>query len=155
MFDELLRPFPVVIAAPIHWGDQDSFGHVNNLMYLRWAETARVEYLTKIGLWERSPANNIGPILASITCHFRIPLTYPDTVHAGARITAVGNTSVRMAHLIVSERHGAVAAEVESTLVMLDYNVSKPVPVPEQVRSAIREFQGGRDPVPLLPLESR
>ena len=43
---ESLEQFPVIISFPLHWGDQDPLGHVNNIMYLRWAETTRIEYLS-------------------------------------------------------------------------------------------------------------
>jgi acyl-CoA thioester hydrolase len=43
---ESLEQFPVIISFPLHWGDRDPLGHVNNIMYLRWAETTRIEYLS-------------------------------------------------------------------------------------------------------------
>lgn len=139
---ELLEVFPVVVTLPVLWGDEDSFRHVNNTVYLRWAETARVEYLMRIGLWEQRPGEGIGPIVAALSCDYRYPLTYPDEVRVGAQVTAIGNTSFKMAHRIVSVRHGVVAAEVQSSLVVLDYARHKPVRVPDAVRQAIEEIEG-------------
>ena len=85
---ESLVGYPVVVTVPLLWGDQDAFGHVNNIVYLRWCETARVEYLVRIGLWPPLPPAGIGPILASISCDYKRPLTYPDTVDIGARVAA-------------------------------------------------------------------
>ncbi|HWR52829.1 MAG TPA: thioesterase family protein, partial [Bryobacteraceae bacterium] len=99
---DTLQEFPVIITVPVHWGDQDSFGHVNNVMYLRWAETARVDYLIRVGIWQRYEMERIGPIVANITCDYRRALEYPETVRVGARITGVGTSSIRMAHRIVS-----------------------------------------------------
>ena|SRR6266545_4635568 len=138
---ECLKEFPVVIALPLLWGDQDAFGHVNNVVYLRWAETARVEYLRRAGLWPELPPEKLGPILASIKCDFKLPLTHPDQVQVGTRISRVGNSSMRMDHRIVSQAAGAVAAEVESTLVLLDYSVHAPVSVPEEMRRAIAALE--------------
>src|SRR5579871_6952974 len=120
MAGESLREFPVVVTLPVEWGDQDAMGHVNNTLYLRWSESARIEYLRRLGVWRSSPAEPFGPILASITCHFRLPLTFPDTVRVGTRVTHIGKSSFKMTHQIVSEHHGAVAADLESTLVWLD-----------------------------------
>jgi acyl-CoA thioester hydrolase len=141
MKHEHLSEFPVVISVPLHWGDQDSFGHVNNTIYLRWCETARVEYLRRIGLWMIS-TEGIGPILASISCDYRRPLTYPDTVEVGARVTRIGNSSFRMEHRVLSLGQKVVAAEVHSTIVVLDYQRQKAVPLPEAVRSAIEKIEG-------------
>ena len=139
---QLLDDFPVVVTIPILWGDEDSFGHVNNIIYLRWAETARVEYLMRVGLWNMMRGEGIGPIVAALSCDFRRPLEYRDQVRVGARVTSIGNTSFKMAHRIVSVRHGVVAAEVQSALVVLDYKCKKPVRVPDHVRKAIQEIEG-------------
>ena len=139
---ESLEQFPVIISFPIHWGDQDALGHVNNIIYLRWAESARVEYLSRTGVWEGLASATTGPILAAITCNYRLPLTYPDTVYAGTRITALGNSSFKMAHKIVSGNHATVAADLDSTLVWLDYSTGRPLALPASVRDAIQKLEG-------------
>lgn len=140
---ELLTGFPVVITLPLLWGDQDSFSHVNNIVYLRWCETARVDYLNRVGLWpQKEPPSTLGPILARICCDYKVPLSYPDTIHVGARITHIGNSSFRMEHVIVSHTHNTLAAAVDSTLVVLDYSCNKSTPVPLKVRAAIEKLEG-------------
>ena len=138
---EALADFPLVITLPILWGDHDAFGHVNNLVYLRWCETARVEYLMRVGMWPSLPPEGVGPILAAVSCDYKRPLTFPDTVLVSARVTRIGNRSFRMQHLVVSKGLNVVAVEVESTLVMLDYARNQTVRVPEHCRQAIRAFE--------------
>jgi len=138
---ESLIDFPIVITVPLLWGDHDAFGHVNNLAYLRWCETARVEYLLRIGLWPSLPPQGIGPILASISCDYKRPLTFPDTAYIGARVTRIGNRSFRMQHRIVSQALDTVAAEADSTIVILDYGQNHTVPVPEGWRRAIEDLE--------------
>ena len=121
---------------------------MNNIVYLRWAETTRVEYLSRTGVWHGSASETTGPILATISCDFRLPLTYPDTVYAGTRITALGNSSFKMEHKIVSVNRGAVAADLGSTLVWFDYSAGKPLALPAAVRNAIEKLEG--KPLPLL-----
>lgn len=128
-------------TVPLQWGDQDAYGHVNNTVYLRWCETARIDYLRQVGLWV-DLADGIGPILASITCDYRRPLTYPDTIRVGSRVTKIGNTSFRMEHRIWSDRQKAVAADAHSTIVVLDYSDKKPVRVPDAARQAVEAFEG-------------
>ncbi len=138
----LLADFPVITTIPLLWGDQDAFGHVNNLAYLRWAESARVDYLLRIGQFPDLPPSGIAPILASVKCDYRRVLNFPDTVHVGTRIARIGNSSLRMEHRIVSQNLGEIAAEVDSILVMLDYSRNKPVTVPAEVRSVIGGLEG-------------
>jgi acyl-CoA thioester hydrolase len=138
---ESLIDYPVVITIPLLWGDHDAFGHVNNLVYLRWCETARVEYLIRIGLWPALPPAGIGPILARLSCDYKRPLTFPDTAYIGARVTRIGNSSFQMQHRVVSKALDAVVAEADSTLVVLDYGRNKTVPVPERCRQAIQDLE--------------
>jgi acyl-CoA thioester hydrolase len=146
----LLADFPVVTTIPLLWGDLDAFGHVNNLVYMRWAETARVEYLLQIGQFPPLPPSGIAPILASMKCDYRRVLNYPDTVYVGTRIARIGNSSFQMLHRIVSRNLDEIAAEVDSTLVMLDYSRNKPVTVPAEVRSVIGALEGRNFEAPCL-----
>jgi acyl-CoA thioester hydrolase len=139
---ELLAGFPVVTEISVLWGDEDAFGHVNNVAYLRWCETGRVEYLRRIGFFPDLPPRGLGPILASVTCHYRKALTYPDTVAVGTRVTAIGNSSFRMEHRIVSRATGELAAEAESAMVAVDYSIGGPVRVPDEIRETIAKLEG-------------
>jgi acyl-CoA thioester hydrolase len=138
---ELLDGFPVIVTIPLLWGDLDAFGHVNNLAYLRWSETARVMYMERAGLWVPLPPQGVGPILASIHCDYRRPLNFPDTVDVGTRVTRIGNSSFTMEHRVVSRTLDAIAAEVKSTLVMLDYSRNEAVPVSAESRRIIGELE--------------
>jgi acyl-CoA thioester hydrolase len=140
--DTNLTEFPVIMELPVLWGDQDAFGHVNNLVYMKWAETCRVEYLRRIGMWTKLPPDGVAPILASISCSYRKPVTYPDTVKIGARVTNIGNSSMRMEHKIVSQAMDALVAEVDSTLVLLDYSEMKSVRIPDEMRRGIDQLEG-------------
>lgn len=139
---ESLKEFPIIIAVPVLWGDQDAFGHVNNIVYLRWCETARIEYLIRVGLWEMLKTENVGPIVAGIACDYRKPVEYPDQMQIGARVTKIGNSSFTMIHRVWSKSLG-LAAEATSTLVVYDYNTAKSVRVPDHVRAAIQELENG------------
>jgi acyl-CoA thioester hydrolase len=137
----LLSAYPVVTTIPILWGDEDAFAHVNNLAYLRWCETARVEYMQRVHFWLELPPDGTGPILANVKCDYKAPLNYPDTIDVGTRVAAIGNSSVRMEQIVVSRKLQAVAAIVESTVVMLNYQIGRPVRVPDQIRDAIAELE--------------
>ncbi|HKD04688.1 MAG TPA: thioesterase family protein [Bryobacteraceae bacterium] len=134
---EILSGFPVIVEIPVLWSDEDSFGHVNNIAYLRWLEAGRVEYLRSIQFFPDGPPDGLGPIVASVTCNFRVALTYPDSIIVGTRITRIGNSSFRMDQRIVSRASGIIAVDAETTIVSVDYSTGKPVPVPDSVRAAI------------------
>lgn len=138
---EELAGFKVVIEIPVLWGDMDPLGHVNNTRFFRWFESARVAYLEQVvGEWDGLP-QGVGPILAAIHCNYRRQVVYPDTIEVGARITRLGNSSMTMQHHLVSHKHGKLAAEGESVVVMFDYNAQRPVRISAQLREAIETFE--------------
>jgi acyl-CoA thioester hydrolase len=138
----LLAGFPVVIRWPVQWGDMDAYQHVNNTVFFRWFETARIAYTMKLGLKERMLREGVGPILAAIACDYRRQVVFPDTVAIGTRVTRIGRTSFVMEHALVSESQRALAAESRSTIVVFDYENNTPVPVPDEVRRKINELEG-------------
>jgi acyl-CoA thioester hydrolase len=138
----MLPDFPSIITLPVQWGEQDLFGHVNNTVYFRWIESSRIKYLEQIGLSDLMQREQIGPILAAITCNYRRQLNYPDTVEIGSKIVRLGRTSLTMANAVWSTRQQALTADSESTIVVFDYKTQKPTPIPAAIREAIEQFQG-------------
>lgn len=137
-----LDEFPVVIKLPVQWGDQDSFGHVNNAIYFRWYESARISYLDQTGVAQLAKGRGLGPILARIACNYRLQLHYPDTVCIGARIVSLGNSSFAMEHVAFSESMNAVIADGDSTVVIFDYATNKPCRIPDDARELIEKVEG-------------
>lgn len=147
---DALAEFPVSIRLPIQWGDQDAFGHVNNTACIRWFESARVAYLDAGGLDHLMSHDHLGPILASITCNYRKQLNYPDIVHIGARVSRFGRSSMTMHHAVYSESLNAIAADGDSVVVVFNYNLQRPVRIPEEIRAAMERLEGKP-----LPVEGR
>ena len=137
-----LADFRTVIRLPIHWGDQDAFGHVNNTVPIRWFESSRIDYIEQgcRGLMKES--QKTGPILASITCNYRRQLHFPDTVRVGARVSRLGRSSLTMEHVVYSESQQAIAADGSSVIVIFNYETNRPTRIPDEVRAAIERLEG-------------
>lgn len=147
----LLAEYPVVITVPVWWGDQDAFGHVNNTVYLRWFESARIAYCSQVGLSDLFTTDRIGPILAAIACNYRLPLFFPDTVFVGARVSRIGRSSLTIDHAVVTANGRALAADGTSTVVIFDYKGHHSCPVPDSIRRAIEALQGRPFPAATPP----
>jgi len=137
-----LAGHPVVITLSVQWGDQDAFGHVNNVVYFRWMESARIDYFGRAAVQSAAAQQGTGPILASIKCDFRRQLLYPDTVLISASVVSFGRTSMKMVHKVYSMAQQAIAAEGDSTIVMFDYDGQRPVMVSEEIRKKIESIEG-------------
>jgi acyl-CoA thioester hydrolase len=136
-----LATAPLVIELPVQWGDQDAFGHVNNTVYFRWMESARIAYFRQGGFGELMSSAGVGLILASIKCDYRRQLTYPDSLLISASVVHIGRTSIKMSHRIYSLSQKAVAAEGESVIVMFDYTHQRPVLVADDIRRRVEELE--------------
>lgn len=135
--NELLKDYPIVVELPVVWGDMDAFQHVNNVVYFRYFEAARIAYSEKLGLHTYKEQTGIGPILGSINCKFRMPLTYPDSVSVGARVIDIAEDRFTMQHTVVSSRHGKIAAEGDGVIVIYDYRGGKKTAMPDEIRKRI------------------
>jgi acyl-CoA thioester hydrolase len=116
---------------PLRWGDSDVLDHLNNTLYFRLMEEARMQMLYAAGL--RLPAD-AGPILAHASCDFRRPLTYPASVRVTHTLTRVGQSSMEFELTLekVGDMRGAYASG-RNVLVWMDYVGNRSAPWPAHV----------------------
>jgi acyl-CoA thioester hydrolase len=136
-----LQGFPVVVEQAVVWGEMDAYRHVNNVVYFRYFENARLEYFRRLGWPEFEAETGVGPILAATQARFRRPLTYPDAIGIAARAREVGGDRLVLEHRIVSRRLQAVATEGEGTVVTFHYGRGEKVPMPDELRRRIAELE--------------
>lgn len=137
---ELAR-FPVVVEQDVAWGDMDSYQHVNNVVYFRYFENARIPWLDRIGWMKLRAETGFGPIIASTSARYRRPISFPDHILIGVRAADVQLDRVTIEYRIVSTKLNALAADGEAVVVSYDYNAAKKCPIPEAVRKAIEELE--------------
>lgn len=140
---ELTKDFPVVMETDVRWGDMDAFNHVNNVSYLRYFESGRIAYFEALELADFFGTDGVGPILAETSCRYRFPLTYPDRVSVGVRSEQLGEDRFTQQYILVSHRHGRVAATGDGTIVTFDYTANSKAPIPDRVRQRIEALEAG------------
>jgi acyl-CoA thioester hydrolase len=139
--EERLAAYPVVVRIPVQWGELDAYGHVSNVVFFSYFESARVRYLERCGFIESYERHKIGVILHSTSCRFRQPLFYPDTALVGTRAAQLADDRFTMAYEIVSAARGVTVAEGGATVVSYDYNTRRAVPIPQDVCAAIERLE--------------
>ena len=141
------KNWPIRTEIPVLWGDTDSFGHVNNIIYLKWCETSRVELFCK--MWNIKNLNmddvienrGIGPILANFNSNYRIPVRYPDVIQIKTRITHIGNTSFGIEHEMYSKNNGSkIVFDAESVVVMINYKTGEKFQIDDDNRKKLESF---------------
>ena len=113
--DELSH-YPIIHHQPIHWGEMDAFNHLNNVVYYRYAESARIGYLQALGMFDGSMVT----VLAQSSCQYLRPVTYPDTLLLGVRCQRLGNTSIVIEYRYYSTAQAAIVATADAVIVRLD-----------------------------------
>jgi acyl-CoA thioester hydrolase len=136
-----MNGFPVSVRFPLHWGEMDAFGHVNNARYFTYFESSRVAYLERVGLALRGLPSGVSVILASTSADYLKPLVFPAEVEVGTRAVKVGRTSLTLEHEVRAQ-DGTRHARGTSVLVMVRYPEVEKVPVPGEVRRAMEALEG-------------
>jgi acyl-CoA thioester hydrolase len=137
-----LSRYPALLTIPVAWGEMDAFAHLNNTVYFRYFESARIAYFRSMEVYETGTPTGVGPILASTSCRFRAPIAYPDTVRVGARVREIGSDRFVMEYAIVSEALGRLAANGEGVIVSYDYSATSKVELPARWRECIVAIEG-------------
>ena len=137
-----LSDFRVIYETDVAWGDMDAFQHVNNVVYFRYFESARVHYFARTSLLADMKATGIGPIVHSQSCRYRFPLTYPDHIQVGVRIAGLGEDRFLFRYRLVSVRHQRLAAEGETLVVVFDYRRNRKAPLPRSLIDAVTRIEG-------------
>jgi acyl-CoA thioester hydrolase len=141
VIDSPLVGFPVIVELPVAWGEMDSYQHVNNVVYFRYFENARLEYIRRLDWFEYEKQTGVGPILQATAARFRKPLTYPDTVLVTARATTIESDRFTLEHRVLSKTLGVVAAEGTGTIVTFHYADGKKVAIPDELRRRIATLE--------------
>ena len=124
------------IVVPIRWGDMDAMGHVNNTLYFRYMEIARLDWFFGLGL----PANpqGEGPVIANAFCNFIRQLEFPGEVLVRTYAGAVGRTSFDTYHEMArTDDPDTVYANGGATVVWVDFPNQRSAPMPERLRALI------------------
>jgi acyl-CoA thioester hydrolase len=119
----------------IRWGDMDAMGHVNNTVYFRYMEQARIGWFE--ALVPRDEAwRTTGIVIANASCNFKRPINYPGTVEVKVLLGPPGTSSVPTFYELLVENH--LYADGAATVVFIDMQAQKPVRIPEGIRSLLR-----------------
>ena len=138
-----MNDFKFFHPVEVRYGDLDPQGHVNNAKYVTFFETARIHYKRHVGTFRVGQSfMEIGVILADLQITFHAPIEWGTTVKVGVRTSHLGNKSIHMEQCIVDAENDTVYATGKVVLVAYDYQSRKSVPIPEDWRTIISEFEG-------------
>lgn len=122
------------------WADNDVYGHVNNVVYTSWFDTAVNAYLIEQGALDI----HVGPVIGLVIetqCNYFAPLAFPQTVHAGLRVAHLGTSSVRYEVGLFAEDSDSAAACGHFVHVYVDRETRRPVPLPDPLKKTLETLR--------------
>lgn len=118
------------------WMDNDVYGHVNNVVYYSWFDTAVNAWLIEQGVLDIHGGQTIGLVIET-HCNYFASLAFPQQVEAGIRVARLGNSSVRYEVGLYAQGEEFAAAQGHFVHVYVDRQTRRPVPLPAALRAAL------------------
>lgn len=128
--------YPAFRTITTRWMDNDVYGHVNNVVYYSWFDTAVNAWLIERGVLDIHGGQTIGLVIET-QCNYFGSLAFPQTIEAGVRVARLGNSSVRYEVGLFAQGEEHAAAQGHFVHVYVDRQTRRPVPLPGPLRAAL------------------
>ena len=132
-----LTQYPIVYDQKIAWGDMDAFGHVNNVIFYRYIESARLAYLDQLDILSEP----LLTVVLSNQCHYLKPVVYPDQLKVGVKVEEIRNSAFRMKYTLYSEEQKSIVANAEAVIVCVDKKSMQKIKIPEYIVDKIKQLE--------------
>ncbi len=139
MRDAGREQFRHFLTIPTRWMDNDIYGHVNNVVYYSYFDTAVNQFLIEAGVLDIHQGEVVGFVVDS-GCSYFSPIAFPDAVHAGIRVAKLGNSSVRYEIALYRNNDPLPAAAGHFVHVYVERATNRAVPIPDTVRAVLRDL---------------
>ncbi|MFM1849407.1 MAG: acyl-CoA thioesterase [Burkholderiaceae bacterium] len=133
------QDFVHFMAIPTRWMDNDVYGHVNNVNYYSYFDTVVNQYLIEQGVLDIQKSPVVG-LVVQTGCSYFASIAFPDLIHAGLRVTKLGNSSVRYEVGLFKNEDQQVSAAGHFIHVYVDRQTQRPVSLPEPLRAVLQQI---------------
>jgi acyl-CoA thioester hydrolase len=132
-----LDRYPYVTAITTRWMDNDVYGHINNVAFYSFFDTAANRFLIERGGLDIRTSEVIALVVES-TCAYHAPLAYPQELRAGVRVAHLANRAVTYDIAIFSDRDPSAAANGTFVHVFVERATRRPTLIPPSIRAALQ-----------------
>jgi acyl-CoA thioester hydrolase len=131
--------YGVLYPITTRWSDNDIYGHVNNVMYYSYFDSAANRYLIEEGGLDINDGSVVGFVVNS-GCQYHAPIAYPEAIEAGVRVDKLGNSSVQYGIAIFREGREEAVAHGHFVHVFVERAENRSVPIPQSLRTALQRI---------------
>ncbi|MEZ9197913.1 acyl-CoA thioesterase [Shewanella sp. 10N.286.54.B9] len=139
--DKFLEQYPINTSINVAWGEMDALQHVNNVVYFRYFETARIDFFNQINLLEDLQKTAVGPVISENRARYKRPVTFPDTLVVGVSISDINDDRFMMHYHVFSQTQQAITTMGSSQVVMFNFKTGQKAQLTPQLLDALKTYQ--------------
>ncbi|ABV39058.1 thioesterase superfamily [Shewanella sediminis HAW-EB3] len=139
--ERFIREYPIHTEISVAWGEMDALQHVNNVVYFRYFETARIDFFTQINLLADLQSTQVGPVISENTARYKRPVTFPDTLLVGVSISDIKQDRFMMHYSVYSQAQQAVTTLGSSQVVMFNFKTGKKAELKPALLDALKSHE--------------
>ncbi|ASJ98453.1 acyl-CoA thioesterase [Shewanella marisflavi] len=137
--EQFVSQFPFHTRISVAWGEMDALQHVNNVVYFRYFETARIDFFNQLFPLDKLYKSGMGPVISDNQARYKRPVTYPDTLLVGVSISDIHNDRFTMHYQVFSEQQQAITTTGSSVAVMFDFHKQAKAELPAELLAVLRD----------------
>ncbi len=139
--DKFLEQYTINTSINVAWGEMDALQHVNNVVYFRYFETARIDFFNQINLLEDLQKTAVGPVISENQARYKRPVTFPDTLVVGVSISDINDDRFMMHYHVFSQTQQAITTMGSSQVVMFNFKTGQKAQLTPQLLDALKTYQ--------------
>ncbi len=128
--------FKLSLQLRIDWSEMDTYQHVNNVNFMKYMQSARVQFWEVTGLAKLHAETKKGPMLVSTKCDFKHPLFFPGNVIVKTKVAFIKNSSFGLYHELYNDDR-ILCAQGQDVAVCFDFNINKTFQITDELRESI------------------
>ncbi|AQS40668.1 putative thioesterase [Shewanella psychrophila] len=141
MLEQFIAENPVHTEISVAWGEMDALQHVNNVVYFKYFETARIDFFNQINLLGDLQTTQVGPILSDNHARYKRPVTFPDTLLVSVKISDIKADRFMMNYTVFSKTQAAATTLGSSQVVMFNFKTGKKATLSPELIDVLRSYE--------------
>lgn len=141
MLEQFIAQNPVHTEITVAWGEMDALQHVNNVVYFKYFETARIDFFSQVNLLGDLKITQVGPVLSDNHARYKRPVTFPDTLLVSVKISDIKADRFMMNYTVFSKAQEAVTTLGSSQVVMFNFKTGKKATLTPELLDALRTYE--------------
>ncbi|UAL43593.1 acyl-CoA thioesterase [Shewanella inventionis] len=139
--EDFLATHSISTNIQVAWGEMDALQHVNNAVYFRYFETARLDFFNQINMLADLKTTGVGPVLSETNARFKRPLTFPDSIIVGIKISDITQDRFVMHYTVFSKAQQAVTTIGWAKVVMFNFKTGQKAKLTPELLAALSKHQ--------------